>query len=212
MTDAEPCRLYLITPPQIDPAAFRDILAAALDAGDVACLQIRLTELPDDEIRRAIDSLRPVAQDRNVAVLIDGRPDLAAELDCDGVHLGQEDMSYGHARRVVGEGAIVGVSCHESRHLAMVAAEQGADYVSFGAFHPSVTKDAGTRADPEILSWWNEIFEVPCVAAGGITVDNCRPLVVAGADFLAVAAGVWDHAGGPAAAIRAFNRTIADIG
>lgn len=211
MTDNEPCRLYLITPPRIDPAAFRDVLATALDAGDVACLQIRLKDLPDDEIRRATDHLRPVAQDRDVAVLIDGRPDLAAELGCDGVHVGQEGTTCQEARRIIGNGTIVGVACHDSRHLAMAAAEQGADYVSFGAFFPTATKDARARAEPEILSWWNEIFGVPCVAVGGITADNCRPLVEAGADFLAVVAGVWDHSDGPAAAVRAFNEAIAGV-
>jgi thiamine-phosphate pyrophosphorylase len=212
MTDKEPCRLYLITPPRIDPAAFRDVLAQALDAGDVACLQIRLKEATDDEIRHATDILCPVAQERGVAVLMNNRPDLAAELGCDGVHLGQDDMTYREARRIVGEGATVGVTCGNSRHLAMTAAEQGADYVAFGAFFPSVTKQSGTRAELEILSWWSEIFEIPCVAAGGVMVDNCRPLVEAGADFLAVASGVWDYADGPAAAVRAFNEAIAEGG
>ena len=211
MTDKEPCRLYLITPPRIDPAAFRDELAAALDAGDVACLQIRLKEASDDDIRRATDILRPIAQDRDVAVLMNDRPDLAAELGCDGVHVGQEDMTYKQARQIVGAGAIVGVTCHNSRHLAMVAAEQGADYVAFGAFFPTGTKQPKFRAEPEILEWWNELFEVPSVAIGGITVDNCAPLVRAGADFLAVVAGVWNYPGGPAAAVRAFNEAIAGV-
>ena len=210
-TDEEPCRLYLITPPRIDPAAFRDVLAGALDAGDVGCLQIRLKDASDDEIRRATDILRPVAQERDVAVLMNDRPDLAAELGCDGVHIGQEDMAYKAARGIVGDDAIVGVTCHNSRHLAMEAAERGADYVAFGAFFPTGTKEPKTSAELEILSWWNEIFEVPCVAIGGITVDNCRPLIEAGADFLAVVAGVWDYADGPDAAVRAFNEIIASV-
>ena len=208
MTENEPCRLYLITPPRLDPAAFSDVLASALDAGDVACLQIRLKEASDDEIRHATDVLRPVAQERGVAVLMNDRPDLAAELGCDGVHVGQEDMTYKEARHIVGDGATVGVTCHNSRHLAMEAAERGADYVAFGAFFATGTKEPKSRAELEILSWWSEIFEVPCVAIGGITTDNCRPLVEAGADFLAVVAGVWDHADGPAVAIRAFNEII----
>jgi len=211
MNEKEPCRLYLITPPRIDPAAFRDTLASALDAGDVACLQIRLKDASDDEIRRATDILRPIAQDRDVAVLMNDRPDLAKELDCDGVHVGQEDVTYREARRIVGDGAIVGVTCHNSRHLAMVAAEQGADYVAFGAFFPTGTKEPKTRADPEILRWWSELFEVPCVAIGGITVENAHILVEAGADFLAVVAGAWDHPDGPAAAVRAFNKAIASV-
>ena len=208
--DEEPCRLYLITPPRIDPAAFRDVLAGALDAGDVGCLQIRLKDASDDEIRRATDILRPVAQERDVAVLMNDRPDLAAELGCDGVHIGQEDMAYKAAGGIVGDDAIVGMTCHNSRHLAMEAAERGADYVAFGAFFPTGTKEPKTSAELEILSWWNEIFEVPCVAIGGITTGNCRPLIEAGADFLAVVAGVWNYADGPDAAVRAFNEVIAE--
>lgn len=211
MDNGDRCRLYLITPPAIDPAAFRDTLAAALDAGDVACLQLRLKDVSDDSVRRAADILRPVAQARDVAFLMNDRPDLAVETGCDGVHVGQEDVTYNEARRIVGPQAIVGVTCHNSRHLAIVAAEQGADYVAFGAFFATGTKEPKTRAEPEILTWWSDIMAVPCIAIGGITVDNAPVLVKAGADFLAVVAGVWDYLEGPAAAVRAFNRIFAEI-
>jgi thiamine-phosphate pyrophosphorylase len=202
------CRLYLLTPPAFDPKPFAATLATALDAGDVAALQLRLKEGDDDAVRRAADALRPVTQSRGVALLMNDRPDLAAQTGCDGVHVGQEDAGYAEARRAVGPDAIVGVTCHNSRHLAMVAAEQGADYVAFGAFFATGTKQPKTRAEPEILAWWSEMTTVPCVAIGGITVDNCRPLVEAGADFLAVVAGVWAHPEGPAAAVKAFNRVF----
>jgi len=206
MTDT-PCRLYLITPPVLpDAAAFADLLAATLDAGDVACVQLRLKDAPDDEVRHAVDALRPVAQERDVAFILNDRPDLAAATGCDGVHVGQRDTPYREARRILGPDAIIGVTCHDSRHLAMEAAEAGAAYVAFGAFFPTATKEAGARAEPDILEWWSGLMEVPCVAIGGITVDNCPPLVAAGADFLAVSAGVWRHPDGPAAAVRAFNR------
>ncbi|UCH74132.1 MAG: thiamine phosphate synthase [Rhodospirillales bacterium] len=211
MDNGERCRLYLITPPELDPAAFRDTLAEALDSGDVACLQLRLKHAADDAIRRAADALRPVAQDRGVAFILNDRPDLAVETGCDGVHVGQEDVTYAAARRIVGPDAIVGVTCHASRHLAMVAAEEGADYVAFGAFFPTGTKAPKTRAEPGILTWWSELMEIPCVAIGGITVDNAPVLVRAGADFLAVVAGVWDYEDGPAAAVRAFNQVFAEI-
>ena len=203
------CRLYLITPPAIDPAAFARDLGAALDAGDVACLQLRLKHADDDEIRRAADMLRPLAQARDVAFLMNDRPDLALETGCDGVHVGQEDASYGEARRMVGANATVGVTCHDSRDLAIDAADAGADYVAFGAFFPTATKDPKAAATPDIIEWWSEVMTVPCVAIGGITVGNCAPLVQAGADFLAVVAGVWDYPEGPGAAVRAFNETIA---
>jgi thiamine-phosphate pyrophosphorylase len=200
-----PCRLYLVTPPRFEPAAFLRDLEAALDAGDVACVQLRLKDADDDTIRRAVAALQPATEAHDAALILNDRPDLAAATGCDGVHIGQGDAPYAEARRLMGSDRIVGVTCHDSRHLAMVAAEQGADYVAFGAFFPSATKDAAHRADLDLLRWWQDMTEVPCVAIGGITVDNCRPLVEAGADFLAVAAGVWQHPDGPAAAVRAFN-------
>lgn len=208
---AEPlCRLYLITPPRIDDlAAFGHALAQALDAGDVAALQIRLKDQPDDVVAAAADALAPIAQARGVAVILNDRPDLAARLGCDGVHIGQDDAPYAEARRLMGKDKIVGVTCHDSRHLAMEAAEAGADYVAFGAFYPTTTKEPKTRAEPEILSIWQETMETPCVAIGGITVENARELAKAGADFLAVSAGVWSHGEGPAAAVKALNAEIA---
>lgn len=204
------CRLYLITPPRLDDlAGFGRTLAHTLDAGDVAALQIRLKDVPDDIIAAAVDVIAPIAQARGVAVIMNDRPDLAARFDCDGVHIGQSDGTLAEARRIVGKERMVGVTCHDSRHLAMEAAEGGADYVAFGAFFPTTTKDAPTRAEPEILSIWQETMEVPCVAIGGITADNAEGLAAAGADFLAVSAGVWSHAEGPEAAVKALNAAIA---
>jgi thiamine-phosphate pyrophosphorylase len=204
------CRLYLITPPVIDDlAAFGHALAQALDAGDVAALQIRLKDAPDTVIAAAVDVLGPIARSRGVAVILNDRPDLAAKLGCDGVHIGQDDATYAEARKLMGPNAMIGVTCHDSRHLAMEAAEAGVDYVAFGAFFDTTTKEASTRADPEILSIWQEVMQIPCVAIGGITADNCRPLVAAGADFIAVSSGVWAYPQGPAAAVAALNAEIA---
>lgn len=208
MTGGDRCRLYLITPPAIDVASFPDALARALDAGDVAALQIRLKNLEDDALKRAVEALRPVAQARGVAVLLNDRPELAVALGCDGAHVGQEDTAALIARKVLGE-LTLGVTCHASRHLAMEAGEEGADYVAFGAFFPTGTKQATTQAEPEILRWWSDMMELPCVAIGGITAENCIPLVHAGADFLAVVSAVWNHPDGAAAGVRAMNTAIA---
>ena len=205
-------RLYLITPQRFEPAGFADRLAEALDAGDVASVQLRLKDAGDDAIRHAADLLRPVAQSRDVAFLMNDRPDLALATGCDGVHVGQEDASYAEARRLLGPERIVGVTCHDSRHLAMEAAEEGADYVAFGAFFPSHSKLAEHHADIELLRWWGEIMTTPAVAIGGITPENCAPLVAAGVDFLAVISAVWDHPEGPGAGVKAFTRAIAAAG
>jgi thiamine-phosphate pyrophosphorylase len=153
-----------------------------------------------------VDVLRPPAQRRGVAVLLNDRPDLAFETGCDGVHIGQEDAPYAVARKAVGADGIVGVTCHDSRHLAMEAGENGADYVAFGAFFPTETKEARFHAELDLLRWWSSLFTVQSVAIGGITVANCRPLVETGVDFLAVSAGVWSHPDGAAAAVAEFNR------
>jgi thiamine-phosphate pyrophosphorylase len=204
------CRLYLITPPRLDDlAAFARVLAHALDAGDVAALQIRLKDAADDIVAAGVDALMPIAAARDVAVILNDRPDLAARLGCDGVHIGQDDAPLAEARRIVGPGRMVGVTCHDSLHLAMEAAEGGADYVAFGAFFPTTTKAAPTRADPQLLTGWQADMVVPCVAIGGITVPTARELARAGADFLAVSAGVWSYGDGPAAAVAAFNVEIA---
>jgi thiamine-phosphate pyrophosphorylase len=181
-------------------------LKRALGGGDVASLQLRLKDVPDDEVLRAGERLIRIAGPSDVAFIVNDRPDLAKKLGADGVHVGQEDAPYAEARALLGSDKVVGVTCHSSRHLAMEAAEAGADYVAFGAFYATTTKEPKTRAEPEILTWWQDIMEAPCVAIGGITVANAQPLVEAGADFLAVAAGVWEHAEGPEAAVRQFNQ------
>lgn len=203
------CQLYLITPPRLDDvAAFCELLGEALDAGPVACLQVRLKDVSDDEVRRATELILPVSHARGVPVLMNDRPDLAVSTGCDGAHVGQEDTPYTEARKLLGPSAMIGVTCHDSRHLAMVAAEKGADYVAFGAFFPTQTKEAKSQASLDTLSWWNEMMTVPSVAIGGITAENCRPLVEAGADFLAVIGAVWNHPNGPAAGVKAFEEAL----
>jgi len=168
-------------------------------------VQLRLKDLPDAEILRAGELLMPIVQSANAAFIVNDRADLAKRLGADGVHVGQEDTPYAEARALMGPKGIVGVTCHDSRHLAMEAAEAGADYVAFGAFFETTTKQAKTKADPSILTWWQEMMNAPCVAIGGITPDNARGLAEAGADFLAVSSGVWDHPDGPDVAVKRLN-------
>ena len=191
------CQLYLITPPQIDNAdMFLDALKAAVDAGEIACLQLRLKSMggvpaPDAEILKMADAILPITKKADVALLINDRPDLALKVGADGVHIGQSDATYTQARDLLGDDASIGVTCHNSKHLGLVAGEAGADYVAFGAFFPTQTKAASTVAEPDLLEWWSHATTVPSVAIGGITPENCGPLVAAGADFLAVSSAVW---------------------
>lgn len=189
---AESCRLYLISPPHIDhPAIFAEELRAAFAGGDVAAFLLGLAETDEATIAGVADTVRPICQQRDVAFMLADRPDLAVKLDADGVQVGVEP--YAEARRIVGRDRQVGVACPSSRHLAMEAADAGADYIAFDA------------ADRELIEWWSGLFEIPCVAIGDITVDNAKPLVAAGADFLAVGSGIWHHKDGAEAAVRAFN-------
>lgn len=206
------CRVYLITPPHIaEIDAFANgPLRDALDGGDVACVQLRLKSAADADVLKAADALRPAVQGNGAAFLVNDRPDLAKRVGADGVHVGQSDASYDDARRIVGSESVVGVTCHDSLHFAMVAAEAGADYVAFGAFFQTATKDAPTRASLDLLEGWAAMAETPSVAIGGVTADNCVPLVRAGADFLAVSSYVWGHADGPGVAVAALNRAIED--
>jgi thiamine-phosphate pyrophosphorylase len=202
------CRVYLITPQKLDPVPFASLLAAALDADDVAAVQLRLKDVSDDTWRRTIDVVRPVCQARGVAFLLNDRADLAKATGCDGAHVGQDDMPAREARRLMGPDLTLGVTCKGSRDLAMQAGEDGADYVAFGAFYPSATKVVTALLDPEILEWWSEMMELPSCAIGGITPENCGPLVRAGTDFLAVVGSVWGHPDGPAAGVKALNTAI----
>ena len=203
------CRLYLISPPVIEDAdAFSRTLDDALSGGDVAAVQIRLKDVSEAEIARVVAAAMPVAHRHDVALILNDDPALAARLGCDGVHVGQSDAPLKDARRILGKDRMIGVTCHDSRHLAMIAAEDGADYVAFGAFFPTSTKDAPTTAEPELLTIWQETMEVPCVAIGGVTVETAEALARAGADFIAVSGGVWNHAQGPRAAVAAFNAEL----
>ncbi len=209
------CRLYLVTPPAFAPKVFADQLRAALSGGDVASVQLRLKEgaegrVLDSEIVRAAEILMPIVHEAGAAFLINDRADIAKVVGADGVHLGQSDGSLAEARAMLGPDASIGVTCHASRHLTFEAGDGGADYVAFGAFFPTTTKKTEHRAEPEILTWWADLAEIPCIAIGGITPENAGALAKAGAHFVAASSAVWDHPDGPEAAVREFNRVLED--
>ncbi len=203
-----PCQLYLISPPTLGED-FTDRLREAFAGGPVAAFQLRLKGLDDHAIARAAEPLQRLCADHDVAFIINDSAALAKRIGADGVHLGQGDGDVREARTLLGPSVQIGVTCHDSRHLAMEAGEAGADYVAFGAFYPTTTKETHHRPDPSILSWWTTLFELPCVAIGGITAQNARPLIEAGADFLAVSGAVWAHPQGPDAGVAAFAALLA---
>ncbi|MFA9201395.1 MAG: thiamine phosphate synthase [Cypionkella sp.] len=203
---APSCQLYLISPLEVG-GAFPARLEAALAGGPIAAFQFRVKGLDQHESARLAGPLQELCKAQDCAFIVNDSVPLAKRIGADGVHLGQSDGDVRAAREALGREAQIGVTCHASRHLAMEAGEAGADYVAFGAFFPSLTKPSEHRPAPELLSWWQRLFEIPCVAIGGITPTNCTPLVAAGADFLAVSAGVWQ--GDPAANVQAFHAAIA---
>jgi thiamine-phosphate pyrophosphorylase len=202
-----PCQLYLVSPLDVT-GGFADRLAAALDAGPVAAFQFRVKGVDQHQAAALAEPLQRICAEHEVAFIVNDDMGLAKRIGADGVHLGQSDGDPREARRLLGPSAQIGVTCHDSRHLAMEAGEAGADYVAFGAFFATETKETRHRPDPSILGWWTTLFELPCVAIGGITPANGRILVEAGADFLAVCGAVWNHPEGPAAAVAAFQDVL----
>lgn len=206
-------RLYLISPPSIELSSFCKSLELALSGGDVGSFQLRLNNTTDQQIVEAAKALIPICHAHEVAFIMNDRPDLALAVNADGVHLGQDDCDLKRARAIVGPDRVIGVSCHDSRHLAMDAGEQGADYVAFGAFFPTKSKSPEALAKwgtpkEDILDWWQTFTVLPCVAIGGITPSNCAPLAKAGADFVATITAVWEHPEGPAKAVAEFNTAL----
>lgn len=214
-----PCQLYLITPPKIDDLqAFELDLILALSAATncepnnpIACVQIRLKDASDEQIIAAAKEIVPQCHSYGALAIINDRPDLVEACGADGAHIGQDDMDAYSSRELLGDDAFLGITCHNSKDLAFKAAESGADYVAFGAFFDTPTKTPKTRADVEILEWWNEAVEIPCVAIGGINPSNAKEIIQAGADYIAVSSGVWDHPDGPAEAVRQLSMLCAEF-
>lgn len=214
MTDmTHTTRLYLVSPPAIDLPKFTAQLKDAFAGGDVACVQLRLKGVDDATILKAADALLPICAEHKAAFIMNDRPDLATKCGADGVHLGQDDGGVTATRELLGEDKIIGVSCHDSRHLGMEAGEAGADYVAFGAFYPTTSKRSEELAKwgvpvPDILTWWQTYMVLPVVAIGGINPGNCGVLAAAGADFVAAITAVWNHPVSPAKAVAEFNEAI----
>ncbi len=203
----EPARLYLISPQEVG-GVFPDRLRAALEPGIATAFQLRVKDVGEHELARLAEPLQRISADADVAFIVNDSMALAKRIGADGVHLGQSDGGMREARALLGPQAQIGRTCHDNRHFAMEAGEAGADYVAFGAFYPTTTKPSHYRPPPAILSWWSSLFEIPCVAIGGITPDNAKPLVDAGADFIAVCQAVWGK-DDPAGAVRAFEQVLA---
>jgi thiamine-phosphate pyrophosphorylase len=205
----QPCRLYLISPQEVG-GDFPDRLKAAVGDDVVAAFQLRVKDVSEHELARVAEPLQRICADAGVAFIVNDSMQLAKRLGADGVHLGRQDGDIREARALLGPQAQIGVTCHDSRHFAMDAGEAGADYVAFGAFYPTTTKPSPYRPDPAILSWWSSVFEIPCVAIGGINPANAKPLVDAGADFLGVCKAVWS-VDKPTEVLTEFSDLLADL-
>lgn len=210
LTTTYSTQIYLITPPNIvNLASFVSNLEKILTACPVACLQIRLKNSPQTRITETAKALLPITQAHETALIINDSPSIAVEIGADGVHLGQSDMDIKSAQQMLSAGSIIGVTCHNSKDLAFKAGSDGAHYVAFGSFFDSKTKPDASPADLELLTWWHETMEIPSVAIGGITVDNARQVIAAGADFIALSSGVWDYPDGPVQAVKRLSALCA---
>ncbi|HEU5046241.1 MAG TPA: thiamine phosphate synthase [Rickettsiales bacterium] len=208
------CHLYLVSPPRLQLEGFLPQLEAALATEAVKAFQLRLKEADDQEILNAAREIVPLCREYDIAFILNDRADLAVQCGADGVHLGQEDMTVADARKILGDEGVIGVSCHASKDMGIRAAEEGADYVAFGAFFPTKSKpqekvEKWGIPTPEIIEWWSTYTTIPCVAIGGMKPENCGPLVTAGADFIAAITSVWEHPQGAAEAVREFEQAIA---
>ena len=203
-----PCQLYLVSPINVG-GDFPAKLEAALSAGPVAAFQFRVKGVDQHEAAALAAPLQAICAAHDVAFIVNDSVSLAKRLNADGVHIGQSDGDVADARTALGKKFQIGVTCHNSRHLAMEAAEAGADYVAFGAFYPTTTKEVEHVAELDTVEKWSRVMEIPCVAIGGITPENAKPIIEAGADFIAVSSAVWDHPNGPAEAVKAFNAVLA---
>jgi thiamine-phosphate pyrophosphorylase len=204
------CGLYLVVPSALAAenslGRLAEDLAAALEAGDIACVLLRTGGLDDRTALRAARRLGPIAQARDVAFLVKDRPEVARDGGADGLHMSRADAPVATLREAVGPEAIVGLSCGLSRHDAMLAGEAGADYVAFEGV-------AGEEAElKDLLGWWQALMTLPCVARAGVTLETAAALARAGADFLALEDIVWRHPEGPAAAVAAFAARLAEAG
>lgn len=186
-------QIYLISPAQIDLKNFSKKLELALKTKLVPVFQLRLKNYPNAEIAKIAQELKKICYDNNCLFLLNDSLQIALDIDADGVHLGVEDGSISAARKKSPSNFVIGASCYDSKHLSIEAAEQGANYISFGAFFPSQTKISRGNPSQEILQWSSEMLNLPIVAIGGITDKNCASLAKAGADFLAIISYVWSH-------------------
>jgi thiamine-phosphate pyrophosphorylase len=207
------CRLYLVTPPELASgglaleAFVEEKWKPAFQGGDVAAVLIRTSKTtPEDEQVRMIEALRDPAQDADAAVILEYRADWAVSCGADGVHLLANEQNVKSVRKALGDDMIVGAGCGNSRHLAMIAAEADADYVCFGELE--VRRQA---PDAEVIQWWSEIMETPCVALGGITLGSAPEMIDAGADFICVGTDIWDSPHGSQAAVAAFNELLKEF-
>ena len=204
----ESCGLYLITPPMIEVGEFKEQLVEALKPGLVKVVQLRLKDVDDQDVIEVGKTLRPICHHFDTTFIVNDRPDLAIKIGADGVHLGEKDSNVKNARVILGSSAIIGVSCYNSKHKAMLASEQGANYVAFGAFHHTKTKVPKYRARLDIIEDWSYISNVACVAIGGLTANNCSNVVSAGADYIAVISAVWNDKEGPMKAVMKFTQVL----
>ncbi len=201
-------QIYLISPPQIELKDFSLNLDKALKTGLVPVFQLRLKNYSPLEIKNFSQEIKKICDNNNCLFLLNDFYEVALEIGASGVHVGIDDKKISQIRQNSPKNFVIGASCYDSKHLAMEACEQGADYISFGAFFETKTKISRGKPTFEILNWASEILNFPIVAIGGINDKNCGELVKNGADFLAVISYVWQHPQGIEVALKNLHQQM----
>ena len=185
--------IYLISPPQIKGNKFYQDLNKVFKTNKVKYFQLRLKKIPYNSLIKISKKIKKIAKNNNVKFLINDKPVIAKKINADGCHIGQKDMNITNSRKILGKNKIIGVTCHNSKKLAIKAKKYGANYIAFGAFFKSSTKKTAFKANLELLRWARKKISMPIVAIGGINNSNYKKVLLSGANLIACSNYVWNN-------------------
>ena len=198
--------IYLISPQKIKGNKFYNKLDQVLKTNKVKYFQLRLKKISNLNLIKISKKIKKITRKNNVKFLINDKPSVAKTVDANGCHIGQKDMNFTISRKILGKNKIIGVTCHNSKKLALKAKRYGANYIAFGSFFKSSTKKTAYKANLAILRWAEKKISMPVVAIGGINSSNYKKILASGANFIACSNYIWNNKKlDPVSAINKFN-------